>query len=42
MCKYVYVNNILIASEDEDYIAETRKRICAENGMTDIEELDNF
>jgi hypothetical protein len=38
----VYVNDILIASEDEDYISEIKKRICAEYNMTDMEELDNF
>jgi hypothetical protein len=38
----VYVNGILIASEDEDYISEIKKGICAEYDMTDIGELDNF
>jgi hypothetical protein len=31
----VYVDDILIASEDEDYISEIKKGICAEYDMTD-------
>jgi hypothetical protein len=38
----VYVNDVQIASEDEDYILETKKEICAEYNMTDMKKLDKF
>jgi hypothetical protein len=39
----IYVDNILIASEDKGYILKIKKGICAECDMIDIMgELDNF
>jgi hypothetical protein len=38
----VYVDDILIASVDENYISEIKKEICAEYDMTDMRELDSF
>jgi hypothetical protein len=32
----VYLDDILIASEDEDYISEIKKGICEEYDMTDM------
>jgi hypothetical protein len=38
----LYVDVILIASEDEDYISKIENEICAEHDMTDMGELDSF
>ena len=38
----VYVDDILIASEDDRYIDQIKKDICDEYDMTDMGELDNF
>jgi hypothetical protein len=38
----VHMDDILIASKDEDYILEIKKGTCAEYNMTDMGELDNF
>jgi hypothetical protein len=38
----VYVDDILIANEDEGYISKIKKGVCAEDDMTDMGELDNF
>jgi hypothetical protein len=38
----IYVDDILVVSEDKYNISEIKKGICAEYDITDIKELDNF
>jgi hypothetical protein len=36
---FVYVDDILIVSEDENYISEINNKICAGNDTTDMAEI---